>query len=107
MSKAKKAHWKQGKNGNLRDVVFLVPWNESNGIPLDRNMWIDCNSEENARLIAAAPDLLEALIKYMDAIDMFDKASKDGINYHGAVGNRLATEEIASAAIAKATGKTQ
>lgn len=61
----------------------------------------------NARLIAAAPDLLEALIKYMDAIDMFDKASKDGINYHGAVGNRLATEEIARAAIAKATGKAQ
>ena len=67
----------------------------------------DAELEANARLIAAAPDLLEALIKYMDAIDMFDKASKDGINYHGAVGNRLATEEIARAAIAKATGKAQ
>ena len=61
-------------------------------------------TEANARLIASAPDLLDALIKYMNAIDMFDLASKDGINYHGAIGNRLAAEEIAREAIAKATG---
>ena len=99
MSEAKKAHWKQGKNGNLRDVVFLVPWNESNGIPLDRNMWIDCNSEENARLIAAAPDLLEALQAMTEVAELT-------IGWfptpEGADGPLIQ----ARAAIAKATGKT-
>ena len=94
MSKAKKAHWKQGKNGNLRDVVFLVPWNESNGIPPDRNMWIDCNSEENARLIAAAPDLLEALVQFVD-------------EFYGCYADGEPAMIKARAAITKATGKTQ
>ena len=98
MSEAKKAHWKQGKNGNFRDVVFLVPWNESNGIPLDRNMWIDCNSEENARLIAAAPDLLDALRICATQSTGPDWTPEQALAF---------IKQHARAAIAKATGKTQ
>ena len=103
MSEAKKAHWEQGKNGNLRDVVFLVPWNESNGIPLDRNMWIDCNSEENARLIAAAPDLLDALQRARSEI----WSLLDSKGVHPKHARNWPEILAADSAIAKATGKTQ
>ncbi|WP_156507271.1 hypothetical protein [Bordetella trematum] len=50
--------------------------------------WIDCNTEANARLIAAAPELLQALI---DVVRVADRATVEF--------------DAARAAIAKATGK--
>ncbi len=54
----------------------------------------DGNKEANARLIAAAPELLEALIDLLDDSDEYDKRP---------IGIVAAK---ARAAIAKATGKT-
>lgn len=102
--------WTQGKKGNFLDVVFLVHWNESHGIPIDRNMWIDCNNAENASLIAAAPDLLEALVWMVEnddtnegdtPIEEFGGASWNEVNAHWIAGLNKAR-----AAIAKATGQT-
>jgi len=61
--------------------------------------------EANARLIAAAPELLEALNGYMSAVDQMNLAMDDGINVHGAISAITGWAEMASAAIAKATGK--
>lgn len=62
------------------------------------------DTEANARLIAAAPDLLAALSEMVDA----NKAYCDAINeggHHEAHANRLiSARESARAAIAKATG---
>ena len=91
--------WSQGKKGNFRDVVFLVHWNESHGIPIDRNMWIDCNNAENASLIAAAPDLLAALIAMLDLDQQYHQRFAGDEDM-------CAEVQAARAAIAKATGKT-
>lgn len=59
----------------------------------------------NARLIAAAPELLEALQGYMAAVDGMNQAMNDGINIHGAMSALVGYECMAHAAIAKALGK--
>jgi hypothetical protein len=58
-----------------------------------QHTWIDCGTEANARLIAAAPDLLEALKVLADYLD---ERSGD---------NECRPLENARAAIAKATGE--
>jgi hypothetical protein len=58
---------------------------------------------EDARLIAAAPALLEGLSKYMAAVDLMNAAMRDGINVHGAVSMLVGAEAIARDAIEKAT----
>ena len=60
-----KAHtpgpWTQGSSESGRSCVWL----DGNQEPADQmghtDNWIDCNTEANARLIAAAPEMLEAL----------------------------------------------
>ena len=65
--------------------------------------WMMRNGEgvANARLIAAAPELLDSLIEVLDAaVDWLDDSTghkPDGIEWY----------ENAKAAIAKATGETQ
>lgn len=51
--------WSQGSRN--RDCVWLQGKKEPGHGMGEGFDWIDCNSEANARLIAAAPDLLEAL----------------------------------------------
>lgn len=58
----------------------------------------------DARLIVAAPDLLQALGEYMQAVELYSIAMKDGINVHGAMSGLIGAEANANAAIAKATG---
>lgn len=55
--------------------------------------WIDCNTEANARLIAAAPDLLEAL---KEMVRMYE------LDWHD---RKMPYYVSARAAIAKAKGK--
>ncbi len=86
--------WTQGNSKNGKECVWLNGETEpplGQGMGLDYT-WIDCGTEANARLIAAAPELLEALAGLVGCID------------HG---SENPTEKLyaARAAIAKATEK--
>lgn len=59
----------------------------------------------NAYLIAAAPDLLEALQGYMSAVSEMNEAMKDGYNVQGAMSALIGWEDMARAAISKALGE--
>ena len=59
----------------------------------------------NAHLIAAAPDLLEALQGYMSAVSKMNEAMKDGCNVQGAMSALIGWEDMARAAISKALGE--
>lgn len=59
--------------------------------------------DANARLIAASPELLDSLVGYMSAVETMNAAMKDGLNVHGAVAALVGWEDMAKAAIAKAT----
>lgn len=63
------------------------------------------NEREDARLIAAAPDLLEALQGYMSAVSEMNEAMKDGYNVQGAMSALIGWEDMARAAISKALGE--
>lgn len=57
------------------------------------NTWIDCNTEANARLIAAAPELLEAL-----------KACDEAMSYMSEYDIPITLPDMVKAAITKAIG---
>lgn len=61
-------------------------------------------TEDDARLIVAAPKLLAALRDYMSAVNMMNMALKDGVNVHGAISGLIGAEDNANSAIAEATG---
>lgn len=83
--------WTQGTSENGVECVWLDGHTESVRGMGDNGTWIDCNTEANARLIAAAPDLLEALCTLSELYDAMGAP-------------RGPTRIIADAAIAKATG---
>lgn len=60
---------------------------------------------DDMNLIAAAPDLLEALQGYMSAVSEMNEAMKDGYNVHGAMSALIGWEDMARAAISKALGE--
>ena len=61
----------------------------------------------NLNLMAAAPDLLEALQTYMSAVKRMNESMNDGCNVQGAISALIGSEDMANAAIAKALGKEQ
>ncbi|HHT3530367.1 TPA: hypothetical protein ACTYW0_004569 [Enterobacter asburiae] len=63
------------------------------------------NEREDALLIAAAPDLLEALQGYMSAVSEMNEAMKDGYNVQGAMSALIGWEDMARAAISKGLGE--
>ncbi len=65
MSKHTPGPWNVGTSKQRRDVVFLNGLSEQPGSLGPSKSWIDCNTEANARLIAAAPDLL-AVVKELE-----------------------------------------
>lgn len=79
------------------DVVFLG----GNASMHDESTWINCNTAANARLIAAAPELLEAL-KELVAWDLESLPEEVSLGYSG-IEQDIAR---AKAAIVKATGET-
>ena len=93
MSKHTPGPWTQGIKDNT--CVWLDGNVEIDGMTMMSNfsLWIDCNTEANARLVAAAPDLLEALKAMIAAHVVPSTACKERPAYEQAV-----------AAIAKAEG---
>lgn len=49
----------------------------------------------------AIASLVEALVKYLDAVQLMGTAMDDGVNVHGVISGMLAAEENARAALAK------
>ena len=84
--------WTQGTSNAGRSRVWLDGHVEPEETMGPDNTWIDCCTEANARLVAAAPDLLKALEL------LVDNPYRDGTESD----DRLRL--IARAAIAKATG---
>ncbi len=64
--------------------------------------WIDCNTEANARLIAAAPELLDAC---MAMIEWDDREQDHAVDFNARMDLCRAAFNKARAAIAKATGE--
>ncbi|WP_105634303.1 hypothetical protein [Cronobacter dublinensis] len=64
-------------------------------------------SKADMALIAAAPDLLEALQGYMSAVKYMSEAMKDGYNVQGAISALVGWEDMAREAIAKAIGEEE
>lgn len=82
--------WNVGTSAQGREVVFLNGLTERHGGLGPSQNWIDCNTEANARLIAAAPELLEFV--------------KDWLERQGTDNNYMVAK--ARAAIAKAEGRS-
>ena len=61
--------WTQGTSNAGRSCVWLDGYVEPEETMGPDNTWIDCSTEANARLVAAAPDLLEALEEIVSAAD--------------------------------------
>ena len=61
--------WAQGTSNTGRSCVWIDGHVEPEKTMGPDNTWIDCCTEANARLIAAAPDLLGALEEIVSAAD--------------------------------------
>ena len=72
----------------------------------NRDMWKGQCERQAAALTdlrSSRAELVDALAHYMFGVDQMNAAMKDGVNVHGAVAALTAAEELASAAIAKAS----
>lgn len=85
----------RGQRGNRWDV-FVVTGTSYRGVA---SMWFEPEAEANAHLIAAAPEMLEACIKALAAMEDPRRAERDGDCYP--------IPSILREAIAKAEGGTQ
>ena len=71
--------WTQGTSAPGRSCVWLDGHTEpERGMGPD-NTWIDCWTEANARLVAAAPDLLKALQDIIDSVGEGNAAILDSL----------------------------
>ena len=89
----------------------LTGWGDiadSNGrviaVALGYGAWIDPECDANARLIAAAPDLLEALQSIVGQHDKFRQRNGNQEDAYNLLASRWDIFDNARAAIAKATG---
>ena len=85
--------WTQGTSANGMTCVWLDALTEPEHEMGPSHTWIDCGTEANARLIAAAPDLLEAL-----------KACDEAMSYMSEYDIPITLPAQVKAAIAKAIG---
>ena len=98
MSKHTPGPWTQGTSRAGKECVWLNGRTEPDHGMGPEHTWIDCCTEANARLIAAAPDLLEALQSAERA--MSNKHFAAEVLAHDSI-----VREMIRAAIAKATGE--
>jgi hypothetical protein len=101
--------WTQGWSKNGIDCVWLAGKIEPVIGMGDDDDWIDCGTEANARLIAAAPELLEALQEAKAALEWCVEQGGGPTCEHESGGVVCFCKEnkaisSARAAIAKATG---
>lgn len=87
--------WNVGTSKQGREVVFLNGLSEQPGSLGPSQNWIDCNTEANARLIAAAPDLL-AVVQELE----------ESAGYWSEYDVPLGIVDRIRAAIAKAEGRS-
>ncbi|WP_414465263.1 hypothetical protein [Klebsiella michiganensis] len=66
---------------------------------------INGSEDHNGVLMASAPELLEALLGYMSAVERMNQAMKDGFNVQGAISALAGYEDMAHSVINKALGK--
>lgn len=88
-----------GKNHYRIDVMSAV---ESSIATINPNRY---DAQQNAQLIAAAPELLEALQNFIDAIDIICESADDAVRktVYQTIKNSL-TYQVGNAAINKALG---
>jgi len=67
MSKYTIGQWLQGFSEQGKSCVWIDGHKEPEESMGDPATWINCRTEANARLIAAAPDLLDVLIELVDS----------------------------------------
>jgi len=87
--------WNVGTSAQGREVVFLNGLTERHGGLGPSQNWIDCNTEANARLIAAAPELL-AVVQELE----------ESAGYWSEYDVPLGIVDRIRAAIAKAEGRS-
>jgi hypothetical protein len=61
MSKHTPLPWTQGTGPEGKECVWLNGHTQEKSGFIGNKYWIDCNTEENARLIAASPEMLAVL----------------------------------------------
>ena len=61
MSKHTPGPWTKAEREGVKECVWLDGCTHEEHGFLSREQWIDCNTEANARLIAASPDLYAVL----------------------------------------------
>lgn len=109
MTKAKHTPgpWTQGWSKNGIDCVWLDGKTEPVSGMGDDNDWIDCVTEANARLISAAPELLDTLQKLLERISYYASlAEEDAPNIEQWAYTEGSSDVAAArAAIAKALGE--
>ena len=81
--------------------LWQAPWNARESAPILSGS-IKCGNEADARLIAAAPDLLEALQKFVAWSEA--ERNHEGTSFWQRVEMLRELDDAADAAIAKATG---
>jgi len=96
--------------GTFTRNELTIPIHEArNGHPIVRVWGVDSEAQERARLISAAPELLEALTETLAAFEAFASEVDWGKSFLQAATIRAANEAPgrARAAISKATGGPQ
>ncbi len=100
--------WSPKKQSSYQEPGWVVLWPDKGGQHMRRLDYHGSFTESDAKLIAAAPDLLEALQLFMGTSASFTTATDKHLSELALAGDRMAIiVQKARAAIAKAEGETE